>query len=89
MTGGGRRNPIDDRQTKKENADRVTGGEKKTDLKIGKKDVKAADQPIGGRTVGTDGAAPGGDHGDRPPRGRAVRKRRRQLDEGSCRSDTM
>ena len=52
---------------------------KKTDQEIGKKDLQGSRSQIGGRTLRTGGVAPGGDHGDRPPRGRRgaeVRRRR-------------
>ena len=42
---------------------------KKTDQEIGEKDLQGSRSRIGGRTLRTGCAAPGGDHGDRPPRG--------------------
>ena len=90
--GDGRHKPILDRKIKKtKNAGKKTTDKRgNPDQETGKKDSRAAEQPLGGRTLGTGGAAPERDHGDRSPRGRrGAETRRRRLGQRSCRSDTM
>ena len=75
--GDGRRKPILDRKIKKtKNAGQKQPAREKIRIKRPeKKDSRAAEQPLGGRTLGTGVVAPGRDHGDRSPWGGAVRKR--------------
>jgi hypothetical protein len=67
---GGRRKSILDRKTKKDADQDDRRKRENPDQVIGKKTLGQPIHGIGGRTLGTGGAAPGaGDHGDRP-RGR-------------------